>query len=255
MSGIHGLRIKRWRMDRPPLRTADEAASYIYDVGFALLFGDRGASLPALREAARDDDSPLLPTGWTEDIERIWTWKDELPLMGRAWVGRFVAARQSLVSPGLLALLRPGESEQALILGALSPTCRKVFERVEAEGPTSMRMIRQDFGLDSRASQRVLAELGQALLLTNYGTAQDGPGWPSCVIESTGRAFPAQDPRPAGERRRDAALLLLDTMVTADARQLARAFRWPRKEAAAVLAGLADEGRARPGADGAYRPC
>jgi hypothetical protein len=222
MSGIQGLRIKRWRMDRPPLRTADEAASYIYDVGFALLFGDRGASLPALREAARDDDSPLLPTGWTEDIERIWTWKDELPLMGRAWVGRFVAARQSLVSPGLLALLRPGESEQALILGA---------------------------------SQRVLAELGQALLLTNYGTAQDGPGWPSCVIESTGRAFPAQDPRPAGERRRDAALLLLDTMVTADARQLARAFRWPRKEAAAVLAGLADEGRARPGADGAYRPC
>jgi hypothetical protein len=149
-------------------------------------------------------------------------------------------------------LLRPDE---ALVLGALPPACRKVFGRVEAEGPTSMRVIRQDFALDSRASQRVLAELGQALLVTNYGTVKDGPGWPSCVIELTSRAFPAHDPRPADERRRDAALLFLDTMVTADARQLARAFRWSRKDATGILADLADEDRARPCPDGVHRAC
>ena len=252
MGRLHELRLRRWRMDRPPLATIDEAAAFIDDVGLALLFGDAGATFPALREAARDDASPRLAAGWGADLDRMWSWKDELPALGRAWVGRFVLGRQSLLSPRLLALLLPSAREQDPVPD-LSVAARRLLDRIEADGPTSMRMIRQDYGLNSRAAQKVLDELGRALLVTNYGTAQDGPGWPSCVIEVTSRAFPDLDPRPVAERRDDAALMLLDTMVEADARQLSRAFRWPRREAKDVLERLTGTGRAEPVAEGRYR--
>ncbi|TDC75146.1 hypothetical protein [Actinomadura sp. 7K507] len=254
VGALHELRLKRWGMDRPPLATIDEAADFIDDVGFALLFGDSGATFPALREAARDDASPRLAAGWGEDLERMWTWKDELPALGRAWVGRFALGRQSLLSPRLLSLLLPSPPETVLAIPGLSVTARTVLARVEAEGPTSMRVIRQDHGLNSRSAQKVLDELGRALLVTNHGTAQDGPGWPSCVIEVTTRAFPDLDPRPVTERRKDAALTLLDAMVEADARQLSRAFRWPHREAKDVLETLARANLAEPTTEGRYRP-
>lgn len=253
MNRLQELRLERWGMDRPPLATIDEAARFIDDVGFALLFGDSGATFPALREAARDDSSPRLPAGWGEDLERMWTWKDELAPLGRAWVGRFVLGRQSLLSPRLLYLLLPSPRERNPVVPELSATARTVLARVEAEGPTSMRAVRQDHGLNSRAAQKVLDELGRALLVTNYGTVQDGPGWPSCVIELTTRAFPNLDPRPVAERRRDAALALLDAVVEADARQLSRAFRWPRRDAKDVLDGLVRACLAEPVAEGRYR--
>lgn len=240
-------------MDRPPLATIGEAAGFVDDVGFALLFGDADATFPALREAARDDASARLPAGWGEDLDRMWAWKDELPVLGRAWVGRFVLGRQSLLSPRLLSLLLPCAREGDPVVPDLSATARTVLARVAAEGPTSMRAIRQDLGLNSRSAQKVLDELGRALLVTNYGTVQDGPGWPSCVIETTARAFPDPDPRPAAERRGDAALVLLDAMVEADARQLSRAFRWPRREAKDVLERLTRAGLAEPVAEGRYR--
>lgn len=253
MGRLHELRLRRWRMDRPPLSTIDEAAAFIDDVGLALLFGDAGATFPALREAARDDAAPRLTAGWGADLDRMWSWKDELPALGRAWVGRFALGRQSLLSPRLLALLLPCPREGDPVPD-LSAAARRVLDRIEADGPTSMRMIRQDYGLNSRAAQKVLDELGRALLVTNYGTVQDGPGWPSCVVEVTSRAFPDLDPRPVAERRADAALMLLDAMVEADVRQLSRAFRWPRREAKDVLEGLTDTGRAEPVAEGRYRP-
>jgi hypothetical protein len=242
-------RLTRWWMDRPPLTTQDEAASYIADLGFVVLFGDAEATLPSLREVARDDDAPRLDAGWNEDLERVWTWKDELPLEGLAWCGRFVAGRQSLVSPALLALLREDGAE-----AQLTPVSRKVFDHVRSAGPTSMRTIRRQFGLDSRGGQKVLGELGQALLVSNFGTVQDGPGWASCVIELTARAFPGRDERPVADRRRDAALVFLSTMVHAEPKELARAFRWPRRDAAAILTELTEADLARlDGAGSRYR--
>ncbi|MFI0355134.1 hypothetical protein [Actinomadura sp. 9N407] len=249
MGTVHEMRLERWGMDRPPLRTLDSAASFIDDVGFAVLFGDSEAAFPALREAARDDASPRLAAGWGEDLERMWSWKDELPVQGHAWVGRFVCGKQSLLSPRLLALLI-GDTPSA---DALSPLGRKVAGRLEAEGPTSMRAIRQDYGLNSRTGQRLLDELGRALVVTNYGTVQDGPGWPSCVIELTGRAFPGRDGRPVAARRRAATRIFLGTVVEAGARELSRAFRWPRREATAVLDDLVERELAVPGAGGGYR--
>ena len=249
---LRDARNQRWGMDQPPLETADEAAAYIRDLGFMFLFADTGGSYPALREAVRDDDSPQLPAGWGEDFERMWTWKDELPTEGRAWVGRFLANRQSLLSPELLGLLRDDE-EEAQILSTLSPAARRMFEFIDVAGPMSMRLVRQELGINSRTSQQALAELGQRLLVTNYGTQADGPGWPSCVVELTSRAFPDGDDRPVRSRQCEAGLFFLRTMISADARQLARAFRWPRPVADAVLSDLVEQGRIVAGDGRAYQ--
>ncbi|MET8536478.1 hypothetical protein ABZV67_32550 [Streptomyces sp. NPDC005065] len=231
-------------MDQPPLRTADEAAEYIKDLGFCLLFGDKAASLPSLREAGRDDEAKLLPAGWGEDLELVWTWKDMLPTEQRAWCGRFLGGRQSLLSPRMTDLLYPhaGEPDDFQDV-ALSPEAKKVAEHLLLEGPTSMRVVREAFGLDSKGAQKILTELGRELLITNFGTRQDGPGWPSCVIELTSRVFFDSPGARKGPSRKDAALVFLDTMVEATPRELARTFRWTAKDTSALLDGLVRGGQ------------
>ncbi|MFC8538817.1 hypothetical protein ACFUJY_33540 [Streptomyces sp. NPDC057249] len=252
-SALHEQRVRRWHMDRPPLRTADEAGAYIEDVGLCLLFGDKAASLPSLREAGRDEEAEMLPAGWGEDLERVWTWKDMLPTERRAWCGRFLGGRQALLSPRMTDLLYPhaGEPDDFQDV-ALSPQARGVAEHLLLEGPTSMRVVREAFGLDGRGAQKVLTELGRELLITNYGTRQDGPGWPSCVIELTSRVFFDSPGARTGPSREEAALVFLDTMVEATPREVARAFRWTAKDASALLDGLVRGGRAETG-DGRYR--
>ncbi|WP_406195352.1 hypothetical protein OG920_08490 [Streptomyces europaeiscabiei] len=251
---LHAQRISRWRMDQPPLRTADEAASYIADLGFVVLFGDKTASYPSLREAGRDSEAQLLPAGWGEDLELVWTWKDMLPTEQRAWCGRFVAGRQSLLSPYMLDMLYPhaGDPEDFRMV-ALSPTAKQIAQHLLLEGPTSMRLIREAFGLDGKVAQRILTELGRSLLITNFGTRQDGPGWPSCVIELTSRAFFPDPAVRRGPSRHEAASAFLDTMVRGTTRELFRAFRWTAKEAASVLGDLDRRGLATVDADGRYR--
>ncbi|WP_067430233.1 AlkZ-related protein [Nocardioides jensenii] len=235
-ASLEARRLARWGMDQPPIRTAAEAAAYVDDVGILLLFGDAKASFPSLREVARDENAAMLPAGWGEDLERVWTWKDQFPVEGAAWCGRFLMGRQSLLSPRMLQCLYPGDGAESDFESVeLSDTATRVARHLHDHGPTSMRTLRSVHGLDSRASQRILTELGRALVVTNFGTAQDGPGWASGVIELTTRAFSLQAGPPLPDRQRLAATQFVDTMVETNARELGRALRWSRADAERTL--------------------
>lgn len=243
---LEARRLVRWGMDRPPIRTAAQAASYVDDLGILLLFGDAKASYPSLREVARDEDAAMLAAGWGEDLERVWTWKDQFPVEGTAWCGRFLLGRQSLLSPRMLQSLYALDGDEDDFESVeLSVTAAQVARHVHDHGPTSMRTLRSLHGLDSRASQRILTELGRALVVTNFGTIQDGPGWPSGVIELTTRAFALRSDAPHPARRRLAATQFVDTMVETNPRELARALRWSRPEAEQTLDELVATGSLR----------
>lgn len=230
-------------MDRPPLRTEAEARTYVVDLGFLLLFGDAKATYPSLREAARDENAAMLPAGWGEDLELVWTWKDQFPMVGAAWCGRFLLGRQSLLSPKMLQCLYPwGGAENDFESAELSAPASQIVRHVHDHGPSSLRSLRSIYGLDSRGTQRVLTELGRALLVTNFGTVQDGPGWPSGVIELTSRVFTFEPRPPQIGREKLAATKFVDVMVETDERALARALRWSRPMATRCLDGLVDDG-------------
>lgn len=249
-------RARRWWLTKPKIARITRAAAFVEDVGFAVLFPKRGVPMPSLWVAAsarmRDDDADGFD--WDEDAERIWAWKDELPLRGLAWYGPFIRSRKSFVSPALLADLYPrAGAADDYRLTALSPDARRVADIILASGPTSAAALREATSLigtkGNAAFTRAITELGRALVVTHFGVEEQGAGWPSSVFELTARAF---DVRPTNDRV-DAARTFLRTMIETRAVDLARAFNWDAPSAREALGELIARGEAaRDGAT--FRP-
>lgn len=245
---LERARAERWWAGRAKVTRIDRAAAFIEDLGFALLFPNRGIVLPSLYDVA--SDRPLFsPAGdWGPDADRVWGWKDELPRRGLAWYGRFLRGRPSLLAPPLLGDLyarsgRPDDFEEA----GLSPRAHRIARILLRSGPQSTAALREALDVEGkRASeefQRAIAELGRALVVTHFGTGDEGGSWPVPVLELTARAFRIP---PRGRRSRlRAAGRYLDTMVAAKPPELARTFGWPVDEARSLLDTLVRRGRAR----------
>lgn len=235
---LEQARAERWWCDRPPLRTIEEARDYLDNVGFSLLFSGTEARYPSLREASRDDSATRSQSGWGDDFEAMWTWKDELPVRGHAWLGRYLSGKQTLLAPALLADLyeHEGRPDDFRAADDLSPAATRVATHLLNDGPTATRLARGVLGLSPKAVNKAIAELGRRLLVTNFGIEETGSGWASCVLELTARAFDV--PSPGSRRSRDAAAAarFVDTMIVAEPRDLQRAFRWSGDRAATALA-------------------
>ncbi|GII52752.1 hypothetical protein Pth03_11410 [Planotetraspora thailandica] len=251
LDDLVAARRSRWWCDGPPLRDIEEAKEFVEDVGFCLLFGGREARYPSLREASRDDSRPRLPSGWGDDLEAMWTWKDELPVRGEAWLGKYLSGKQTLIAPGLLADLYEyaGVPEDFHAAHDLGPVAVKVATHLLHEGPTPTRTLRAIFGESAKTVDKAVADLGRKLLVTNYGVEETGSGWASCVLELTARAFTVPSQGSRAERDAGAAACFLDTMITTRPGDLRRAFGWPRERADAALPALSREApRATPSA-------
>jgi hypothetical protein len=244
-------RAKRWWQTRRPIASLGRAAAFIEDVGFALLFPSRGIEFPSLFQAASEQPiESISEVTWGPDAERAWGWKDELPRQGLAWYGRFLRGRPSFLSPALLADLYPRTGEPADFTEAgLRPEARRVAEILLLSGPTSTATLREALGAEGRRGQarfsRTLDELGRTLVVTHFGTEEQGPGWPAVVLELTSRAFSLRSRRRRPEEARlRAAGRFVDTMVRAEPEEMARAFRLSSSQAAVTLEALVARGRA-----------
>ena len=223
----------------PPIQTIEQAREYVHDVHFSLLFGGAQSRFPSLREASRDVSLPREPSGWGADIEAMWTWKDELPTRGEAWLGRYLAGKQTLLAPVMLADLYewPGDEDDFRHVPQLTPAAHRLAHHLLDEGPTSTRTARVVLGLASKTVDRAIAELGRQLLITNYGV-EAGAGWDSCVLELTSRVFDVPAPGSRAARDASAAERFVDTMIDVRPIDLRRAFGWPRERAESALAAL-----------------
>jgi hypothetical protein len=236
-------RALRWWADRPPLQTRSQAREFVDDLGFCLLFGGRDARYPSLREASRDDSKPRLPSGWGDDLEAMWTWKDEMPPHGEAWLGRYLSGKQTLIATDLLADLYEfdGQPDDFRSAPGLTPVAVRLAEHLQHEGPTSTRVLRAVSGASAKAVDKAVAELGRLLLVTNYGVQEDGGGWASCVLELTARAFTVPGPAERAQRDAAAAARFVDTMIEARPIDICRAFKWSRDRAVSALAAVGPE--------------
>lgn len=237
MTAVAEARRERWWRTGPPLRTLEEAREYVDDVGISLLFGGAASRYPSLREASRDESLPRLPSGWGDDLEAMWTWKDTLPVQGHAWLGRYISGKQTLLSPQLLTDLYEfdGEDDDVLSASGLSEEAGRLAGLLLDEGPLATRTIRATIGVSGKNFDRALTELGRRLLVTNYGV-EEGSGWASCVLELTARAFSVPSRGSRAERDVRAAARFVDTMITARPADLCRAYGWSRDRAVAALA-------------------
>jgi hypothetical protein len=245
-------RARRWWQRGRPVRSLERAAAFIGYVGFALLFPKSGVALPSLLEAASDRRIERLGMEWGPDAERVWGWKDELPRRGFAWYSRFVRGHPSFLSPELLADLYPRAGLPDDFEGSsLNLDAKRIARIILKSGPTSTAALREATGAEGKRGaarfSKALTELGRALVVTHYGSEEQGAGWPSAVLELTARAFRV---RKAGRSRKsDEALVrvaerFLRTMIRARPVDLSRAFGMTTNSARSALEALVDRGKA-----------
>jgi hypothetical protein len=228
-----------WVVSGRRVKSIERAASFVDDVGFALLFPAPRLLAPSLWEAVTGEDAEPFESGMESDEQRVWTWKDELPRRGMAWYGAFIAGRGSFLSPALLAALYPGEGtvddHESL---PLSPAAHEIA-RALADEPLPSALLRNLIG-DRNRYQRGIAELQGQLLATTAGVQESRAGWPAALLELTCRRFDV-----GGRHSPDvAAACFVDTMLEARPADLARAFRWPLVTARAQLDELVETARA-----------
>ena len=247
---LEAARARRWWQTSRHLGRIDRAARFVDDVGFALLFPKKGVELPSLWEAASDRPLTDAVEAWNgSDIERVWRWKDELPHRGLAWYGEFVRGRKSFLSPRLLADLYPRSgAADDFDETALSPDARRIARILLLDGPQSTAALREALDVQgSRGSERfskAVGDLARAFVVTNFGTQDEGTGWPSAVLELTMRVFTIPRRRDPDNSRLNAARTFLDTMVFAQPYHLGNAFHWGASAARETFEELVARGEA-----------
>jgi hypothetical protein len=221
------------------VRTIEAAASWVDEVGLALLFPKADVVLPSLWEqvngspadswAIRDEDGNFVR--WSDELGFLWGAKDELPELGLACVGKHVARVATCVAPRLVAVLAAA-SEPA----EPSPDEQAVIDAITAEGPLTGPQLRNLTGLPKREVDKLIASLHRRLVLTNaYLVEQDGP-WGALAHDLVARKWklPSRLP-PQREARLALARLVLDQAGELTAADLGGPFGWRRRAAAELL--------------------
>jgi hypothetical protein len=196
-------------------------------------------------------DQPIEDLGWDwgTDAERVWSWKDEMPLRGLAWYGKFLRGRPSFLAPELMVDLYPRAGQPEDFEDAhLSPGAHRIARILFRSGPQSTAALREALDVEGRkageAFNRCLAELGRALVVTHFGLEDAGAGWPTPVIELTCRAFTIPKRRDPEAARLRATGRFLETMLAARPYELGNAFGWGANAARAALEELVSRGQA-----------
>lgn len=242
------------------MRSLRAATAFVDRAGIALVFPSDDVVLPSLWEAVtgtweltvfRSDEEGRRV--FTPELERIWSWKDRIAGERLACVGKHIRGRLALVSllvlPALYALTgRRGRPDDFREPGLLSPLELELAEALLDAGPRTAPQLRRLVGVrDARGTKRALEVLQRLLVVTQAGEAEQGQGWAAAIFDLVARRHRERLRRlPAPDRARaELATAVLRSGGELSAPDLGAIFGFSRGEAAAVLEGLAREGRAR----------
>jgi hypothetical protein len=193
------------------LRSLEQAAAWIDEVGVALLFPNGDYVLPSLWEAVagapdvdwaiRNEEGKYV--AFTPNMRKVWSWKDELPGGRLACVGLHVARTSSLVAPRLVAALYAATAEARERIDGLE---LEIVQAAESLGrPAGRRELRMLVGAEKRFADRAINALQRKLVLTNAGLTDEGSGWAATLHDLFTRRWKAKLRRlPAREDALDA---------------------------------------------------
>jgi len=225
------------------VRTLEQAAAFVDDVGLALLLPKADVVLPSLWEqvsgsverswAIREPDGTFVR--WSEEMSFLWGAKDDLPAAGLVCVGKHLARVATCVAPRLVPTLVAANGAEP------DGTALQVAETIREAGPLTGPQLREATGLGKKEVDKAVASLHHTLVLTNsHLVEQDGP-WGALAYELVERKWPLPAKLPSREEaRRELAHLVLERAGELTAADLGGALGWRRKEAAAVLEEVGD---------------
>jgi DNA glycosylase AlkZ-like len=195
---------------------------------------------------------------FTPDFARVWRWKDELPEQRLVCAGKHLGGRASLVSlrmlPALYALTGRTGKPDDFRNEELSPIERDVAAALLENGPTSSAELPHVAGHERKRTHAAAERLQQRLIVTAAGRQERDRGWPAVILDILPRRYGERLRRLPKEEdaRSDLAATVLRSAREISAADLAAVIGGPRKEAAAALDELADQGTARARDAGEY---
>lgn len=226
------------------IRSMPEATRWLDRVGFAWLFASTNApELPSLYEAVKGRRGAQI-NDWDKDAETIWVWKNDLPATQRAYYGKALCGRPTLIALKMLPYLYAHAGEalrdfaRGYARGAISYEAKRIHDALTRGGPMPTMALRRAAGLDSSDGQkryhRALDELQRHLDILPIGATNEIGAWPSQIFELVARWFPAVigaareiDPRAA---RFVLSKKYLRTVVAVKPPMVARVFGFTREQ-------------------------
>jgi hypothetical protein len=220
----------------PVIRTLEEAAAWIDEVGLALLFPKADVVLPSLWEQVNGSPEPdwavRNPGGdfvrWSDEMAFLWSAKDELPAAGFACVGKHLARVTACVAPRLVPVLVAASGE---------PTENDpIVEAITEHGPLTGPLLRELTGLPKKVVDRTISFLHHGLVLTSSHLVEGDGAWGALAHDLLARKWRLARKLPVREAARcQLATLVLEQAEELSAADLAGVFCWRRAEAAEVL--------------------
>jgi winged helix DNA-binding protein len=235
------------------------AAAWVDRVGLAVLYPNDDLVLPSLWEALtgrKDVDWATREDGgrfvdFTPDFARVWRWKDELPEQRLVCAGKHLGGRASLVSlrmlPALYALTGRAGHPEDFRDEELSPVELDVAEAVLESGPLSTAELPELAGHERKRVSAATHRLQRRLVLTAAGRQERERGWPAVVLDLLPRRYGHRlhDLPSAEDGRAALASVALRSASELSAADFAAVIGGPRRDAAAALDRLVEEGKAR----------
>ncbi|MCW5883121.1 MAG: winged helix DNA-binding domain-containing protein [Anaerolineae bacterium] len=254
------------------LHTADDAARWVDEVGFAFLFPDAGIEMPSLWQATCGGVRPIPNNHHDRDLGHVWGWKDSLPAQRRVFYAKLLRGKPMLVAldcaPLFYALTDNFGDEQDYLAeyeaGALTVEAKRVYEALLAQGqaaPTSV--LRRVAGLEGKAHMgrfdRAVAELQRGMKIVKVGISDSNRWGYAYVYDLLPHAYPHVPEQARALSRRDARRGLLRRYLAnvgaAPANKVVRLFGWDASTVDRLAEDLAAEGAARAPVEGLASDC
>jgi len=254
------------------LHTADDAARWVDEAGFAFLFPDPAIEMPSLWQATCGEIRPIPNHHHDRDLGRVWGWKDSLPAQRRIFYAKLLRGKPMLVAldhaPLFYALTdNYGDADDYLAeyeAGALTVEAKRVYEALLAQGqaaPTSV--LRRVAGLEGKAHMgrfdHAVAELQRGMKIVKVGVSDSNRWGYAYVYDLLPRAYPHIPEQARALSRRDAMRGLLRRYLAnvgaAPTSRLARLFTWDAKTIDRLAEDLAADGITRTPIEGLAADC
>jgi hypothetical protein len=187
---------------------------------------------------------------FTPDFARVWRWKDELPEQRLVCAGKHLGGRASIVSlrmlPMLYSLTGRSGSPHDFHEEELSPLEHEVAAAVLEAGPVSTAELPDLVGHERKRVASAQDRLQRRLVLTAAGRQERERGWPAVVLDVLPRRYSDRlrklmDPEAA---RAELAAAVLASAGEVSAADISVVIGGTRKQAAAALDRLVDQGQA-----------
>lgn len=244
------------------LRSEEEAARFVDEVGLCVLFPVQRMELPSLWEAINGCTRPLPRHHNDEALGKTWHWKDSLPAQRRIYYGKLLRSKATLLAldllPSFYALSPNFGGEEDYLLeyeaGRLSREAKVICDVLLERRALPTGELRRLAHLSSRSQkyrfERAMVELQRKLIVAKVGTSDAGPWHYSYVYDLFVRAYPEQveAARFLIPRRAQQCILrrYLHTAVVASREYLAWLFGWEPEEMDWAVENLVEAGEVEP---------